>query len=89
MTLAHAPATAQHDSFVAKARAWQQEVQFKTEHYEPLLGPDDKPATYLNADLMAKLRPAMEPQYFDPKKYRSYLQQLGIDYEKAGAVAGK
>lgn len=74
---------------VAKARAWQQEVQFKTEHYEPLLGPDDKPATYLNADLMAKLRPAMEPQYFDPKKYKSYLQQLGIDYEKAGAVAGK
>lgn len=72
---------------VAKARAWQQEVQFKTEHYEPLLGPDDQPATYLNADLMAKLRPAMEPQYFDAKKYKSYLQQLGIDYEKAGSAA--
>jgi aminobenzoyl-glutamate utilization protein B len=72
---------------VAKAKAWQQEVQFKTEHYQPLLGPDDKPATYLNADLMAKLRPAMAPQYFDPKKYRSYLQQLGIDYEKAWGSA--
>ena len=74
-------------ALVAKAKVWQQEVQFRTERYQPLLGPDDKPATTLNADLMAKLRPAMEPNYFDPKKYKSYLQQLGIDYEKAwGAV---
>ncbi|MEI6642416.1 MAG: amidohydrolase [Novosphingobium sp.] len=74
---------------VAKAKAWQQDVQFKTERYQPLLGPDDKPATYLNADLMAKLRPAMEANYFDPKKYKSYLQQLGSDYEKAGVPAKK
>jgi 2-C-methyl-D-erythritol 4-phosphate cytidylyltransferase len=49
-----------------------------------LLGPDDQPAIHLNADLMAKMRPQMEKYYFDPKKYRSYLEQLGIDYEKAG-----
>ena len=35
-------------------------------------------------DLMAKMRPQMEKYYFDPKKYKSYLEQLGIDYEKAG-----
>jgi aminobenzoyl-glutamate utilization protein B len=74
---------------VAKSKAWQQEVQFKTEHYQPLLGPDDKPATWLNADLMAKMRLAMEPTYFDPKKYKSYLQQLGIDYEKVWGPAKK
>ncbi|OYU15216.1 MAG: amidohydrolase [Alphaproteobacteria bacterium PA4] len=74
---------------VASARTWQQDVQFKTERYQPLLGPDDQPAIHLNADIMTKLRPAMEKQYFDPKKYRSYLQQLGIDYEKAGVSAAQ
>ncbi|MFZ4380793.1 MAG: amidohydrolase [Sandarakinorhabdus sp.] len=71
---------------VAGAKAWQQEVQFKTERYAPLLGPDDQPAIHLNADIMAKLRPQMEKYYFDPKKYRSYLEQLGIDYGTAGAA---
>ncbi|WP_164155800.1 amidohydrolase [Sandarakinorhabdus rubra] len=70
---------------VASAKAWQKDVQFKTETYQPLIGPEDSPAIHLNADLMAKLRPQMENQYFDPKKYRSYLEQLGIDYQKAGA----
>jgi aminobenzoyl-glutamate utilization protein B len=69
---------------VAGAKAWQQEVQFKTERYAPLIGPDDQPAIHLNTDLMAKMRPAMEKQYFDPKKHASYLDQLGIDYAKAG-----
>ena len=69
---------------VAGAKAWQQQVQFKTERYAPLLGPEDQPAIHLNADLMAKMRPQMEKYYFDPKKYKSYLEQLGIDYEKAG-----
>lgn len=72
---------------VSKAKVWQQEVQFKTERYQPLLSPDDQPAIHLNADVMAKMRPAMEKHYFEPKKYRSYLQQLGIDYEKAGSAA--
>ena len=69
---------------VAGAKTWQQQVQFKTERYAPLLGPEDQPAIHLNADLMAKMRPQMEKYYFDPKKYKSYLEQLGIDYEKAG-----
>ncbi|MEI6486643.1 MAG: amidohydrolase [Sphingomonadales bacterium] len=71
---------------VANAKRWQQEVQFKTETYAPLLGPDDQPAIHLNTDIMAKLRPQMEKFYFDSKKYKSYLEQLGIDYEKAGAA---
>jgi aminobenzoyl-glutamate utilization protein B len=71
---------------VAQAKSWQQEVQFKNERYAPLLGPEDQPAIHLNADLMAKMRPAMEKQYFDPAKHRSYLEQLGVDYEKVGAA---
>jgi aminobenzoyl-glutamate utilization protein B len=71
---------------VSGARAWQQAVQFKSEKYAPLLGPDDQPAIHLNADLMAKLRPQMEAYYFDPKKHRSYLEQLGIEYGKTAAI---
>jgi aminobenzoyl-glutamate utilization protein B len=71
---------------VTGARAWQQAVQFKSEKYAPLLGPDDQPAIHLNADLMAKLRPQMEAYYFDPKNHRSYLEQLGIEYGKTAAI---
>ncbi|MBC2651623.1 amidohydrolase [Novosphingobium flavum] len=72
---------------VARAKAWQQEVQFKTERYQPLLGPDDTPAIHLNADLMTRMRPAMEPFIFDPRKHRSYLQQLGIAYGSPAKTA--
>jgi len=29
---------------------------------------------------MAKYRPEMKKQYYDPTKYKSYLDQLGIKY---------
>jgi aminobenzoyl-glutamate utilization protein B len=72
---------------VADAKAWQQNVQFKDDHYDPLLGPDDKPAIHLNTEVMARLRPQMEKFYFDSSKYSTYLEQLGIDYAAAAGVA--
>lgn len=72
---------------VAGAKAWQHEVQFKTERYQPLLGPDDQSAIHLNAELLARVRLQMEKYCFDPKKYRSYKKQLGIDCEKVGNLA--
>jgi aminobenzoyl-glutamate utilization protein B len=29
---------------------------------------------------MARYRPEMRKYYYDPKKYDTYLQQLGIEY---------
>ena len=29
---------------------------------------------------MQRLRPKMEPYYYNPKKYKTYLDQLGIAY---------
>jgi aminobenzoyl-glutamate utilization protein B len=29
---------------------------------------------------MVKMRPLMEPYYYDSRKYNSYLDQLGIKY---------
>jgi aminobenzoyl-glutamate utilization protein B len=55
-------------------------VQTKETKYTPLIRPEDKPATWLNVDTMAKYRPEMKKYYFDPTKYKTYLEQLGIKY---------
>jgi len=65
---------------VADAKAYFQNVQLKDTKYDPVLTKDDKPAIWLNEDIMAKMRPKMEPFYYDSSKYGSYLEQLGVKY---------
>jgi aminobenzoyl-glutamate utilization protein B len=62
--------------------AWQyfNEVQTKEMKYEPLIRAQDKPAIELNKDRMAKYREQMRKYYYDPAKYATYLEQLGIKY---------
>ena len=55
-------------------------VQTKTVKYTPLIRPQDKPATWLNEETMAKYRPELKKYYYDPTKYKTYLEQLGITY---------
>ena len=55
-------------------------VQTKDMKYTPIIRPEDKPAIDLNADIMEKYRPEMRKDYYDPTKYRTYLEQLGITY---------
>jgi aminobenzoyl-glutamate utilization protein B len=55
-------------------------VQTKEVKYKPFFAPTDKPPTWLNADIMAQYRPEMRKYYYDPKKFKSYLEQLGIEY---------
>jgi aminobenzoyl-glutamate utilization protein B len=55
-------------------------VQTKEVKYEPFARPEDKPAIELNANIMAKFRPAMRKFYFDPTRYKTYLEQLDITY---------
>jgi len=45
-----------------------------------MLSPGDKPAIHRNDELMDRMRPKMEPFYYDSKKYGTYLDQLGIKY---------
>ncbi|WP_375249414.1 amidohydrolase [Sphingomonas sp.] len=65
---------------VSAAKAYFRDVQLKTDSYAPLIGPDDKPAIWLNEKLMREMRPEMEKYYYDATKYPTYLQQLGISY---------
>jgi aminobenzoyl-glutamate utilization protein B len=63
-------------------QAWQyfRTVQTKDQTYEPLLGPGDRPEISLNAKTMERYRSEMRKYYFDPAKYPTYLDQLGITY---------
>ena len=55
-------------------------VQTRTQKYEPLLRPTDQPAIDLNRETMARYREQMKKLYFDPTKFKTYLEQLGIQY---------
>ena len=55
-------------------------MQTKDVQYKPLMRPEDRPATHLNADIMAKYRDEMRKYYYDPSRYETYLDQLGIKY---------
>jgi aminobenzoyl-glutamate utilization protein B len=62
-------------------------VQTKDIKYKPFFAPTDKPPIWLNADIMAQYRPEMRKYYYDPKKFKSYLEQLGIEYPTVRKVA--
>ncbi len=49
-------------------------VQTKEQKYIPFITAADKPATFLNAEIMEKYRPLMRPYYYDPSKYDTYLR---------------
>jgi aminobenzoyl-glutamate utilization protein B len=63
-------------------QAWDyfRHVQTAAQTYKPLLGPADVPLVATNAKTMEQFRPEMRKYYFDPTKYKTYLQQLGITY---------
>jgi aminobenzoyl-glutamate utilization protein B len=55
-------------------------VQTKDIKYQPLLRPEDQPAIWLNKAVMDKFRPEMKKYYYDPSRFPTYLEQLGIAY---------
>ncbi len=65
---------------VEQAWAYFRDVQTKEQQYEPLIRAEDTPAIEMNRGIMERYRPAMRPYYYDPTKYKTYLEQLGITY---------
>jgi aminobenzoyl-glutamate utilization protein B len=63
-------------------RAWDyfRNVQTKNIKYTPFLSASDKPALWLNKKIMERFRPEMRKYYYDPSRYKTYLEQLGIKY---------
>ncbi len=55
-----------HPELVAKAWDYFKNVQTKDMKYKSFLRPDDKPAIWLNKEIMEKYRPQMQKLYYDP-----------------------
>ena len=65
---------------LAQAREYFDKVQTKDRKYTPLIRQQDQPAIHLNKAIMDRYRPEMRKFYFDPTKYKTYLDQLGVKY---------
>ena len=69
-----------NDTLVEEAQNYFDDVQTAEEQYRPFISPDDPPAIDKNQDIMAKFKPMLEELYYDPDRFETYLDQLGIDY---------
>jgi aminobenzoyl-glutamate utilization protein B len=65
---------------LAAANSYFKDVQTKDQKYVPMLAATDMPQTQINANIMATYRPAMSKFYYDPSKYGTYLEQLGVEW---------
>ncbi|MCA6496083.1 MAG: amidohydrolase [Chitinophagaceae bacterium] len=67
-------------AILTQAKDYFTNVQTKNQQYIPFISAKDPPPVYLNKEIMDKHREKMKPFYYDPTKYNSYLEQLGIRY---------
>lgn len=65
------------------------EVQTAEEEYQPFIGPDDPPAIEKNREIMAEFKDQLEALYYDPDRYDTYLEQLGINYPQLTRPGGQ
>jgi aminobenzoyl-glutamate utilization protein B len=69
-----------HPELMEKAWDYFRNVQTKDVKYRSFLRPDDKPAIWLNREVMEQYRPRLKELFYDPSRYDTYLDQLGIKY---------
>ncbi|MBC7721030.1 MAG: amidohydrolase [Pedobacter sp.] len=67
-------------NILTDAKDYFKNVQTKDVQYKPFITKSDPPAIYLNKETMDRYRPEMKKFYYDPTKYKTYLEQLGITY---------
>jgi aminobenzoyl-glutamate utilization protein B len=65
---------------LTKAWDYYKNEQTREQKYTPLIGDTDKPAINLNKKIMEEFAPKLKPFYYNPVKYKTYLEQLGIPY---------
>jgi aminobenzoyl-glutamate utilization protein B len=70
----------QDDSLVDDAWSYFRNEQTAEEVYVPFIAEDDLPAIDKNAGIMAQYRERLEEYYYDPSRFETYLEQLGIEY---------
>ena len=76
---------------VEEAWTYHEEVTTKDYTWESLIPEGTEPPIFLNADKMERYRPLLEPLKYDPTRFDTYLEQLGVRYpvlEKPAAGEG-
>ncbi|MEJ7606103.1 MAG: hypothetical protein WKF37_07510 [Bryobacteraceae bacterium] len=66
-------------ALVEAAKAYFAE-QTKTLKWQSLIPVDAKPPITINRDKMERFRPDLEKLTYDPSRYKTYMEQLGIIY---------
>jgi len=74
-------------ALVEEAWTYYREEQTANETYTPFIGPDDLPAIEKNAGIMGRFKEDLRPFYYDPARYGTYLEQLGIEWPNLPAPA--
>ena len=67
-------------ALVTEAWAYFKDVQSKDVRYTPFLDPSTPPPTWMNQQTLERFRPELRKFYYDPTRYKTYLEQLGITY---------
>ncbi|WP_454256271.1 amidohydrolase [Pseudomonas sp. Marseille-Q8238] len=65
---------------LVEAKRYFTEVQNKEQKYLPFISDSDQPAVELNTEVMARFRPLLKPYHYDPTRYDTYLEQLGVSF---------
>lgn len=65
---------------IEDAKNYFTQVQTKDQKYIPFISEKDPAPIHLNKEIMDQYRDRMKPLYYDPSKYGTYLEQLGIKY---------
>jgi len=65
---------------ISDAWDYHKNVQTKEVKYIPFVGAKTPPAIHLNKKIMDEFKPQLKKYYYDPSKYKTYLEQLGIQY---------
>jgi aminobenzoyl-glutamate utilization protein B len=69
-----------NEKLLADAKKFFAEVTTKDYKWESLIPLDVKPPTTINAERMARFRPQLDKLVYDPTKFATYLEQLGVAY---------
>jgi aminobenzoyl-glutamate utilization protein B len=77
-----------NDELVTEAWRYFREEQLENTVYEPFIDADDAPAIEKNRETMAEFKGRLEELYYDPSRFDSYLEQLGVDYPQLEKPVG-
>jgi aminobenzoyl-glutamate utilization protein B len=69
---------------LADAKQYFTDVTTKDLRWESLIPEGTPPPTHLNEDRMSRFRPQLDSLVYDPTRFGTYLEQLGIAYPTTG-----